>query len=58
MGERRGQGCLYRMATTVLRYIHSTEDETVFIGMVVTDDNIVVEYTHLEHGVVCTDAEI
>ena len=40
------------------KYAHSTEDETVFIGVVIANDDVVIKYAHLEDGVVCTDTQI
>jgi len=40
------------------KYSHSAENEAVFISVVVPNDNVVVEYAHLEDRVVCTDAQI
>jgi len=41
-----------------IKYVHSTEYKTVFISVVIANDDVVIEYTHLEHSVVCTDAQI
>jgi len=42
----------------MLYYVHSTEDEAVFVCVVIANDYVVVKYTHLEDGVVSTDTQV